>query len=76
LSTAAYEVRPVTKRDEPEFITVAEAARRANIPPRTLQRWVKKRTWPVRVFKYSEHVQHVRVDEFEVWLSARRAERE
>jgi predicted DNA-binding transcriptional regulator AlpA len=71
----AYEDDTPDSPNEPELITVREAARRANIPSRTLYRWIENKTWPVRVFKYSEHVYHVRVDELEAWLAARRAER-
>lgn len=61
-------------QESPRWISIREAARRANLPSRTLYNWIAAGTWPVRVFKYSEHTYRVRLDEFEQWLAARRAE--
>jgi predicted DNA-binding transcriptional regulator AlpA len=62
--------------EEPaQWITVPEAARRAHVPSRTVYHWIEAGTWPVRVVKYSEKRLQVRLDEFEVWLAARQAER-
>lgn len=67
---------PSPPTDQPQWITPREAARRANVPPRTLYNWIRSGKWPVRVVRYSESTYQVRLDEFEAWLAARRAERD
>lgn len=66
---------PDDDETKPQWITVREAARRAGLPSRTVYHWIRAGTWPVRVVKYSETRMQVRVDEFDAWLAARRAER-
>ena len=60
----------------PGCITVKEAAKRAGIPSRTLYSWIKKGSWPVKVYKFQLHgagrlVCEVDLASFETWLAMR-----
>jgi excisionase family DNA binding protein len=55
-----------------QWISVPEAARRVNVPARTLYNWIKAGSWPVRVTQ-SDGQYRVNVAALNAWLNSLRA---
>jgi excisionase family DNA binding protein len=59
--------------DPPRWISIREAARRAGLPYSTLNDWIKRGVWPVRVAELGPRRYRVNVAELESWLEGLQA---